>query len=150
MERPGRRDTRLDDARGGRSTGPQVLHGAGLQRLAEVAEAYWDPRREYVEDPRWPGAGRYKGREEVLRIFQFYIEALGPDESGSAVLEQILDAGGRQVAFVRFQGRSASRVPHDHLWGHVVEVMNRHTVYFRVLRARGGARSGRITTVARA
>jgi ketosteroid isomerase-like protein len=109
----------------------KAFNGTGLQSLGEVAEAYWDPDVEYVEDPRWPGAGRYRGREEVLRIFQSYIDALGPDESGSAVLEQIIDAGGRQVAFVRFQGRSASGVPHDYLWGYVVEVRNRHIVYFR-------------------
>ena len=108
-----------------------AFEAEGLAGLAEVAEAYWDPDIEYVEDPRWPGAARYKGREEVLRIFRSYIEALGPGERGSAVVEQIRDAGGRQVAFVRFEGRSASGVPHDHLWGYVVEVKNRHIVYFR-------------------
>jgi hypothetical protein len=35
------------------------------------------------------------------------------------------------VAFVRFRGRSASGVPHDHLWGYLVEVRDRQIVYSR-------------------
>ena len=48
--------------------------------LRETAETYWHPEVEYVEDPRWPGASSYKGREAVLRCFQNYFDALGQDE----------------------------------------------------------------------
>jgi len=32
-------------------------------------ERWWHPQMEYVEDPRWPGSGVYRGREEVLRAW---------------------------------------------------------------------------------
>ena len=99
--------------------------------LVEVARTYWHPEIVYVEDPRWPGAARYEGREAVLRCFQAYMEALGPDEDGSATVERVVDAGARQVALVRFQGRSASGLPHDHLWGYVVEVKARRVAFLR-------------------
>jgi ketosteroid isomerase-like protein len=85
----------------------------------------------YVEDPRWPGAARYEGRDAVPRCFQAYAEALGSDEDMAITVERVFDAGARQVVFARFQGRSASGIPHEHLWGYVVEVRARRIVYFR-------------------
>lgn len=104
--------------------------GAGLG-LEETAETYWHPDVEYVEDPHWPGATRYKGRDAVLRRFQSYFEILGPGEDGEVIVEQVFDAGERQVPLIRFRGRSASGVPHEHLWAYVVEVRDGRIVYFR-------------------
>ncbi len=108
-----------------------AFDGIGERGLAEVAQTYWHPDVEYVEDPRWPGASRYKGRETVLRCFQAYSEALGGAEDVMIAVERVVDARERQVPFVRFQGRSASGVPHEHLWAYVVEVREGRIVYFR-------------------
>ena len=108
-----------------------AFEGAGLRVLEETANAYWHPDIEYVEDPRWPGASRYQGRDAVLRCFRGYTQALNPGGDIAVTVEQVLDAGKRQVAFVRIQGHSTSGVPHEHLWGYVVEVMERRIAYFR-------------------
>ena len=102
-----------------------------LGDVAEVAQTYWHPDIVYVEDARWPGAARYEGRDAVLGVFQSYLEALGPGEDGGTTVEEVFDAGARQVAFVRFRGRSTSGVPHDHLWGYLIEVRDRQIVYSR-------------------
>jgi ketosteroid isomerase-like protein len=109
-----------------------AFEGAGARGLQETAEAYWHPEVEYVEDPRWPGTSRYKGRDAVLRCFQAYMEALGPEEDLTFTVERVFDAGERQVPFVRVQGRaSSSGAPFEHLWGYVVEVRQGLIAYFR-------------------
>ena len=90
--------------------------------LEETAEAYWHPDIEYAEDPRWPGASTYRGRDAVVDCFRAYSEALGPAADMTVTLERAIDAGERVVALVRFKGLSASGVPHEHLWAYVVEV----------------------------
>ena len=91
--------------------------------LRETAETYWHPKIEYIEDPRFPGASSYAGREAVLGRWLDYVESLGDEETTAVTVENVVDAGERQVAFVRFRGRSAgSGIPFDHMWGYVVEV----------------------------
>src|SRR4029450_11842673 len=50
-----------------------AFEGGSERGLQETAETYWHPEIEYEEDPRWPGASRYKGRDAVLRCFQAYM-----------------------------------------------------------------------------
>jgi ketosteroid isomerase-like protein len=110
----------------------EAFAGADVRSLEETAATYWHPEVEYVEDPRWPGASTYKGRDAVLRCFQAYMEALGREEDLAVTVERVFDAGQRQVPFVRVQSRaSTSGVPHEHLWGYVVEVRDEQIVYFR-------------------
>ena len=80
-----------------------VRKAFGARGLQETAESYWHPQVEYVEDPRWPGASTYVGRDAVLRCFQNYLEALGREEDLAVTVERVFDAGERQVAFVRIQ-----------------------------------------------
>jgi ketosteroid isomerase-like protein len=109
-----------------------AFEGAGVQGLRDTAETYWHPEVEYVEDPRWPGASRYKGRDAVLHCFQAYMEALGREEDMEVTVERVFDAGDRQVPFVRVRGvASTSGAPHEHLWGYVVEVRDGLIAYFR-------------------
>jgi ketosteroid isomerase-like protein len=108
-----------------------VWGGSEGRTLEETAEAYWHPDIEYFEDPRWPGASKYRGRDSVLRCFQSYIETLGPAEAITVTLEQVVDAGERLVALVRFQGLSPSGVPHEHLWAYLVEVRDGRIVRFQ-------------------
>ena len=110
----------------------RAFEGAGADGLRKAAETYWHPEVEYVEDPRWPGASRYRGRDAVVRCFESYMEALGREEDIVVTVERVLDAGTRQVPFVRVRGHAAtSGVPHDHLWGYVVEVSEGRIIYFR-------------------
>jgi ketosteroid isomerase-like protein len=91
--------------------------------LQKTAETYWHPEIEYVEDPRFPGASSYRGRDQVLRCWQGYLEVLGDEKDITVTVEDVFDAGERQVAFVRFRGHAtASGVPYEYLWGYVVEV----------------------------
>jgi len=88
-----------------------------------MAESHWHPEIEYVEDPRWPEASRYRGRDSVLRCFLAYTEALGREEDFMVTVERVVDAEDRQVVFVRFRASaSPSGVPHEHLWGYVTTV----------------------------
>ena len=101
----------------------RAFEGAGARGLEETAAKYWHPEVVYVEDPRWPGASTYKGRDAVLRCFRDYMEALGREDDFAITVERVFDAGERKVPFVRVQSRaSTSRVPHEHLWGYVVEL----------------------------
>jgi ketosteroid isomerase-like protein len=109
----------------------QIVRKAFANRaLQETAEAFWHPRIEYIEDPRFPGASSYVGREAVVRRWLDYLEAMGDETTTTVVVEDVFDAGERQVAFVRFQGRTAgSGIPFDHLWGYVVEVEDGQLAY---------------------
>jgi ketosteroid isomerase-like protein len=110
----------------------KAFEGAGTGTLQETAETYWHPEIVYVEDPRWPGASTYKGRDAVLRCFQAYMEdALGREEDMTVTVERVFDGGDCQVPFVRVQSpASTSGVPHEHLWGYVVEVREQRIAYF--------------------
>jgi ketosteroid isomerase-like protein len=111
----------------------RAFEGAGTGSLRETAETYWHPEVVYVEDPRWPGASTYKGRDAVVRCFQAYMEeALGREEDLAITVERVFDGGQRQVPFVRVRSpASRSGVPHEHLWGYVVEVREKRIAYFR-------------------
>jgi ketosteroid isomerase-like protein len=109
-----------------------AFSGVGDRSLDQTAEAFWHSEITYVEDPRWPGASTYRGRDAVLGCFKRYTESLGRQEDFVVTVERVVDAGVRQVPIVRFQSRaSASGVPHEHLWAYVVEVEEGRLIYLR-------------------
>jgi ketosteroid isomerase-like protein len=106
--------------------------GVGERSLDETAEAFWHSEITYVEDPTWPGASTYRGRDAVLRCFKGYTESLGREEDFVVTVERVFDAGARQVPIVRFQSMaSTSGVPHEHLWAFVVEIKEGRVIYLR-------------------
>jgi ketosteroid isomerase-like protein len=111
----------------------RAFEGADTEGFEEAAKTYWHPEIVYVEDPRWPGASTYKGRDAVLGCFKAYTEeALGREEDLTVTVERVVDAGQRQVPFVRVRSTaSTSGVPHEHLWAYVVEVRDGRIGYFR-------------------
>jgi ketosteroid isomerase-like protein len=110
----------------------ELVRTAFEGRLREMADAYWHPQIEYVEDPRLPGAASYRGRDEVLRRWQTYLDVLGEEADIAIEVEDVVDAGDVQVPFVRFTGHAkASGIPFEHLWGYVVEVKDGRITYFR-------------------
>lgn len=110
----------------------ELVRRAFAGSLAETAKAYWHPEIEYWEDPRLPGASSYRGRDVVLRCWQGYLEVLGDEDDIAITVEDVFDAGDRQVPLVRFRGHgSTSGIPFEHLWGYVVEVRDGRIAYLR-------------------
>ena len=100
--------------------------------LNAAAERCWDADVEYHEDPRWPGASSYRGREAVLQCWRGYMEALGAEDSVNVGIERILDASERGVvAFVRYSGQAPSGLPYEHRWGYLVRVEDERVVSVR-------------------
>jgi ketosteroid isomerase-like protein len=78
-----------------------------------------DPQAEYVEDPSWPGADVYRGRDEVRRAFEQYGEVL---RLSSLRVEDVIAAGDQLVALVRIAGESEEGLPFENRWGYVCQV----------------------------
>jgi ketosteroid isomerase-like protein len=105
---------------------------SGEKGLVEAAKDYWHPQIEYVEDPRFPGASTYKGRDAVISCWEGYMEVMGDDTDIEVTVEDVFDAGERQVPLIRFRGNSrATGIPFDHVWGYVVRVEQERIVYLR-------------------
>ena len=84
----------------------------------------------YVEDPKWPGAGSYRGLESVMECWSKYDELMG-DEASASVLD-LRDAGDAVVAVVRVSGQTRDAgVPYDHTWGYLCRTENGKVTYFR-------------------
>jgi ketosteroid isomerase-like protein len=84
----------------------------------------------YVEDPQWPGATSYEGRDAVAACWERYDEVLGGRPSAEIV--EVREAGTRVVATVRIRGESRGlEVPFDHTWGYACEVRDGRISYFR-------------------
>ena len=108
--------------------------------LDAAAARYLDRDAQYVEDPVWPGASSYQGRDQIVACFKAYTEALGGESAWTLTVERVVDGGERQAAFVRLASLgSASGVPHEHLWGYATQVSDRRVVYFRAYYEAGEA-----------
>jgi ketosteroid isomerase-like protein len=84
----------------------------------------------YVEDPKWPGADTYEGRDAVIECWSRYDELLG--EGAAAYVKDIRDAGEEVVAIVRVAGRTRDTgIPYDHTWGYTCRTTDGAVSYFR-------------------
>jgi ketosteroid isomerase-like protein len=100
--------------------------------LEATAANFWHPEIEYVEDPKLPGASSYRGRDEVLRCWQGYLEVLGAESDIAIEVEDVIDAGERIVALVRFRGETpGGEMPFDHAWGYVVGIRDGRIAFVR-------------------
>jgi ketosteroid isomerase-like protein len=105
--------------------------GSGLpdRNAWEAAiERWWHPELTYEEDPRWPGAGAYHGRDEVRAVFEGYAQLMG---TATFRVEGIAASDDEVVALVRVQGDSAAGVPWDHLWGYRCRTQAGQLAYLR-------------------
>jgi ketosteroid isomerase-like protein len=92
-------------------------------------ERWWHPEIEYLEGPKWPGSSTYRGREEVLRIWNSYLEVF---RSVRMEVEDVIDAGDEVVAIVLVKGISkGADIPFDHLWAYVCRVRDGKLAYQR-------------------
>ncbi|MGA8219708.1 MAG: nuclear transport factor 2 family protein [Solirubrobacterales bacterium] len=97
--------------------------------FAGFVERWWHPDLVYEEDPRWPGAATYEGRDDARAAFEGYREVLGDPELS---VERVVEAGGRIVALVRFVGRSpGADVPWDHVWGYDCRIRDGKLIHLR-------------------
>jgi ketosteroid isomerase-like protein len=81
-------------------------------------EQIWAEDAVYREDTRWPGAGVYRGREEIVQCWIAYAEVF---DEPSFALKDATAKGDRVVATALFRGRVGD-VAVEHEWGYVVEV----------------------------
>lgn len=91
-----------------------------IEDLEERALRLWHEHVVYREDPRWPGAGVFEGRQAALARFRDYTAGIG-DAHGRLVEVQVRGEHAFCSVEVRGQG-TASGAPVDHLWGYLVRV----------------------------
>jgi uncharacterized protein len=61
-----------------------------------------DPEVEWRMPPNIPEAGTYRGRDEVMRRLEEFLEAW---DDLAVTVEELIDAGDRVVALVRYSGQ---------------------------------------------
>jgi ketosteroid isomerase-like protein len=94
-----------------------------------LAERWWDPEITYEEDPKWPGAGTYQGRDAVKAAFAAYVEILG---AATLTVEDVIDANDQVVALIRIRGTSeGAEAPWDHVWAYLMRLRERKVVFLR-------------------
>src|SRR3954452_17719089 len=70
-----------------------AFDGVADRSLDETAETFWHSEITYVEDPRWPGASTYRGRDAVLHCFKGYTDSLGREEDFVVTVERRCTSG---------------------------------------------------------
>jgi ketosteroid isomerase-like protein len=98
------------------------------EQRARMVERWWHPEIEYIEDPSWPGSSSYRGREEVRRTFEGYIEVLG----GSFEVERVEDGSDGVFAVVGVAGKTTgAEIPWEQRWAYHCRVLDGQISYFR-------------------
>jgi ketosteroid isomerase-like protein len=94
-----------------------------------AVEPWWHSEIEYSEDPKWPGSSSFQGREEVLRVWNSYLEVF---RTVRMEVQDVIDAGDEAVALVRVSGISkGADVPFDHVWAYVCRIRDGKLAYQR-------------------
>jgi ketosteroid isomerase-like protein len=104
-----------------------------------VPEEIWAEDAVYREDPRWPGAGVHRGRDEIVRCFAAYGEVF---EDPAFELTEIESIGDLLVITAMFRSH-VGEMPVEHEWGYLAEVrdgaVQSLTAYFDPAEARRAA-----------
>jgi ketosteroid isomerase-like protein len=99
------------------------------QLIDRAFDAGFHPEVEYREDPDFPGAGSYRGLEEVKACFKEYAEVLRFDDSQ---VEAVVDGGEQVAAIVHIAARPAgSSEPVVHRWAYVCRVRESKIAFFQ-------------------
>ncbi len=88
--------------------------------LAEVFERWTHPDVEYREDPAWPGAATYIGRDAVIDVFSDYVLVLGLESP--ELLEAVEGPKGIAIAVRISASRPDSEQVVGHTWGYLCQV----------------------------
>jgi SnoaL-like protein len=102
---------------------------ADPERLARITERYMAPDVVYEEDPVWPDAGTYRGRDAVTARFLEYADMLQIRSISSV---DVVDAGELVLAEVRVEmlGTSSAETI-DYVWNYTVRVEDGLVKHFR-------------------
>jgi ketosteroid isomerase-like protein len=105
--------------------GARAYAERGLDGLAET----WHPDLVYEEDPLFPGADTYRGRDAVLARFREYEEQLGASE---AVTERAATGPhGTAVVWSQSGTTAGTGIRFQHRWGWLVRERDGRAVYIR-------------------
>jgi ketosteroid isomerase-like protein len=98
-------------------------------QLARIASQYLAPDVTYEEDPRWPDAGAFRGRDAVSRRFSDYVDLVHLQRVSPG---EIIDARDLVLAEVRISmlGTDAGQAV-DFLWTYTLRVEGGRIAYFR-------------------
>src|SRR5215213_7941396 len=95
----------------------QLTQAAATGQPEALRDSGWDPEVEYVEDPKWPGAGVYRGAQAIEARFAEYLDVLG---STDMRLVHLVEAGDTVISIFRAGGESAQiGLPFEHEWAYV-------------------------------
>jgi ketosteroid isomerase-like protein len=97
----------------------EVLRTAYAQADARGAEGFLELATDdivWISDPRFPGGGRYDGKENVRR----WLTELWIYDEVSIDVEEIIDLDDGALGITRFHGVSADAPPVDWSWCHLV------------------------------
>jgi hypothetical protein len=106
-----------------------ALNSGSGDEFATVAERFMAPGVVYEEDPVWPDAGVYRGREATVRRFLEYRDLVHLD---GIVPGAVSDAGDLVVAQVRIEmlGGDGGRAL-EFLWTYTIRLESGRITYFR-------------------
>lgn len=100
-----------------------------LAELAEINDRYMAHNVTYEEDPVWPDAGTYRGRDAVSQRFREYRELMHIEGVAGG---RVIDAGDSVLAEVRIEMLAADAVrPVEFLWTYTVRVEDGRIAQFR-------------------
>jgi ketosteroid isomerase-like protein len=105
--------------------GAAAYAGRGVEGLAET----WHDDVVYEDDPLFPGAATYRGREAALARFREYEEQLGPS---TVVIESVDQRDDRVLVVWRHSGvTSGAELPFEHRWAWVVRLRDGKAAHIR-------------------
>jgi ketosteroid isomerase-like protein len=97
----------------------------GVEGVAET----WHEDVVYEEDPLWPGAGIYRGREAVVKRLREYEEQLG---RSTVTVDEIVERAAGAVVIFRNRGVTPSAgLPFEHRWAWLVQTREGKAVHIR-------------------
>jgi ketosteroid isomerase-like protein len=103
--------------------------GADLDALAQAAGRYLTPSVVYEEDPVWPDAGTFRGRDAVVRRFLEYRDLIHLE---SVTRGDIIDAGDLVLAQARVEMLGGDEWQAlEFLWTYTVRVENGRIAHLR-------------------
>jgi ketosteroid isomerase-like protein len=104
--------------------------GGDPERLAEISARYASEDVVFEEDPVWPDAGTYRGRDAIMDRFLEYFDVL---QMHQIEIGEVIDAD--DVVYLEFRahmglGADAGQTQ-TFLWGYTVKVEEGRVVHFR-------------------
>lgn len=107
------------------AAGARAYAERGVAGLAET----WHPDVVYEEDPRWPGAATFRGREAVIARFREYEDELG---AGAARTERVVEGSNGVVLIWTHSGVTpGAGVPFEHRWAWLIQEKDGLAVHIR-------------------